>query len=255
MSILATAFIGPRPQSLWHSIRRVGAAIASGRCGDRDASLSADTIGRMEAEALEEFDDATLFQAHRDGSADALRVLIQRYRVELFGFLARYTGNPTLAEDAFQETFLQVHLAGHTFDATRRFRPWLYAIAVNKARDLHRRGKRHRMASLDAPIGVDGDTTAVTLIGGKGPPVSEGLDRAELADAVRRAVDSLPETHREILVLGYFQKMSYQQIAEILEIPLGTVKSRLHAAVARFAKRWETLSSTAPNYKNMDTRS
>ncbi len=203
-------------------------------------------MAAMAAEAkkdLEDMEDSTLLLAHQSGSEHALRVLIERYRNEIFGYLYRYTGNATLAEDAFQETFVQVHLAGHTFDPTRPFRPWLYAIATNKARDLHRRSKKHKMPSLDAPIGEDGDTSPAALIGDGGPSVESHLQRAELAGLVRDTVHTLPPLHREVLLLGYFQRMSYQQIADVLEIPLGTVKSRLHAAVARFSEIWMRTNS------------
>lgn len=187
---------------------------------------------------LEDMDDTTLLLAHQSGAEHALRVLIQRYRNEVYGYLFRYMGNAALAEDAFQETFVQIHLAGHTFDPTRPFRPWLFTIATNKARDLHRRTKKHRMPSLDAPMGEDGDATVATLIPDGSEAVESQVQKAEVAQRVRSVVDALPELHREILLLGYFQRMSYQQVAEVLNIPLGTVKSRLHAAVARFSEAW-----------------
>lgn len=195
----------------------------------------------MDAEALrelEDMEDSALLLAHQTGSEHALRILMGRYRNEIYGYLCRYTGNKAIAEDAFQETFLQVHLAGHTYDASRPFRPWLYAIATNKARDIHRRTKRHKLPSLDAPIGRDEDSTGASLLPDTSEGVSVDLERSETAARVRTIVDAMPALHREILILGYFQRMNYQQIADVLEIPLGTVKSRLHSAVARFSDSW-----------------
>ncbi len=183
--------------------------------------------------------DEALLEAHLAGDEDAFPALVRRYARELVPYLARVTGSRTTADDIFQEAFLQVHQSAHTFDLARRFKPWLYTIAVNKARDWHRRQSRRKAMSLDAPIGRDGDAGGVIdLLEGDGAPPTEGLERAELAARVRNAVDAMPHHLREIILLSYFQKMSYSQIAETLQIPLGTVKSRLHAAVAAFARSW-----------------
>ncbi len=152
--------------------------------------------------------------------------------------MVRFLGSRSAADDVFQETFLQVHVAADTFDAERRFRPWLFAIAANKARDHHRRNRRRSMPSLDVPVGA-GETAMVDLLADDGPAPDIAPGNFELQGAVKRVVDEMPNHYREILLLAYFQKMSYQQIAECLSIPLGTVKSRLHAAVANFAASWK----------------
>lgn len=187
--------------------------------------------------------DEALLEAHLAGDEEAFQTLVSRYVAELVPYLARVTGSRTTADDIFQEAFLQVHQSAHTFDLSRRFKPWLYTIAVNKARDWHRRASRRRALSLSAPIGSDGEGVGIVdLLQGGHPEPMEGLEQAELAEQVRQAVDGLPHHLREILLLSYFQKMSYSQIAETLQIPLGTVKSRLHAAVAAFAQAWGTES-------------
>ncbi len=187
--------------------------------------------------------DETLLQLHLGGDDRAFGVLVERYRNELHGFLARFLGSATAADDVFQDTFLQVHLSGATFDPTRTFKPWLFTIAANKARDFHRKRKRRAMTSLDAPIGSpdDGANLLDMLPSHESAPDS----RSELVDQqalVKRVVDGLPEHHREVILLGYFQRMSYKQVADILEVPLGTVKSRLHAAVALFSDHWERMN-------------
>lgn len=163
---------------------------------------------------------------------------MERHREDLVRFLARFLGSRAAADDVFQETFLQVHVAADTFDAERRFRPWLYAIAANKARDYHRRNKRRSAASLSAPVG-SGEATLIDLLAADGPTPEAPTASAELQETVKAVVDEMPGHYREILLLSYFQRMSYQQIAECLSIPLGTVKSRLHAAVANFAASWK----------------
>ncbi|MDH3584096.1 MAG: sigma-70 family RNA polymerase sigma factor, partial [Phycisphaerae bacterium] len=165
-----------------------------------------------------------------------------RYRHELLNFLTRFLGKRAVAEDIFQETFLQVHLSADTFDLDRRFKPWLFTIAANKGRDHMRRRARRPAAPLDAPIGgrgSDDGQSFVDILQDDLPLPGEAVEQAEQAERVQRTVDEMPEHLREILLLAYFQRFSYKQITEVLEIPLGTVKSRLHSAVGAFAKLWK----------------
>lgn len=183
--------------------------------------------------------DEELVVAHRTGDADALRQLIERHQGDLHGVLTRLVGSRAGADDVFQEAFLQVHLSADSFDAERRFKPWLYTIAANKGRDYLRRQRRRAAASLDAPVG-DGSAALVDLIAAAPDAPGPGsLEASDESAIVKGVVDDLPAHFREILLLAYFQKMSYAQISESLGIPLGTVKSRLHAAVASFAETWK----------------
>lgn len=183
--------------------------------------------------------DESLLRSHLEGDPAAFPMLLERYRNELHGFLTRFLASSAAADDVFQETFLQVHLSGATFDQTRNFKPWLFTIAANKARDFHRKRKRRTMASLDAPIGknLDGVNLLDMLKSDQAQP-DEHSETADQQALVKRVLDGLPDHHREVILLGYFQRMSYQQVADVLGIPLGTVKSRLHAAVALFSTHW-----------------
>ncbi len=189
--------------------------------------------------------DEQLFETYRRGDVGALRTLIGRYHDDLLRFLIRLTGDRQAAEDVFQEAFLQVHLSQDTFDATRRFKPWLFTIAANKGRDLMRRKVRRHEVDLSAPVsgetgdGGDGGQTFVDLMEVEIPAPGDPMLERERDELVQRAVDRLPPALKEILLLAYFQRLSYAQIADELEIPLGTVKSRLHAAVAAFARQWQ----------------
>ena len=186
--------------------------------------------------------DEQLIDRYRVGETQAFEALIQRYRQELFHFLIRFAGNRAAAEDVFQETFLQVHLSIETFDTSRRFKPWLFTIAANKARDYLRRMARHHAAPLSAPVGEADGQTFADFLEADLPQPGDAMEDAEMADRVRQAVEQMPDHLREILLLSYFQKFSYNQIAEVLGIPLGTVKSRLHAAVGTFAQKWKSLN-------------
>jgi RNA polymerase sigma-70 factor (ECF subfamily) len=183
--------------------------------------------------------DEDLLADYLDGEVAAFRALVERYHDPLLRFLIRLSGGRAAAEDVFQETFLQVHQSAATFDGSKRFKPWLFTIAANKGRDALRRRQRRPAMSLSAGIDADSERSFVDLLEIDVPDVSERMDQQELAAAVQRAIDRLTPRLKEVLLLAYFQKLGYQQIAEVLGIPLGTVKSRLHAAVASFAKAWQ----------------
>jgi RNA polymerase sigma-70 factor (ECF subfamily) len=189
---------------------------------------------------VKEKTDVELLREHLAGGSDAFEVLIRRYSDELFGFLCRFVGNAAAADDVIQEAFVQVHLAAESFDQSRAFRPWLYTIAANKARDhLRSRARRHEY-SLDAAGTDESGTTGAQTIDSGEASLSDEAERDEQSAAVRAVVDEMPDHLRLILVLGYFQQLPYAQIADVLEIPVGTVKSRLHAAVNQFGKVWRS---------------
>lgn len=192
----------------------------------------------------DELSDEQLIGRYRSGDADAFNTLIRRYRAELFHFLVRFTGNRAAAEDVFQEAFLQVHISADSFDTSRRFKPWLFTIAANKARDALRKKARRPAAPLDAPVGDASDPgrTFVDLLEADLPQPDERLSEAELGQRVQSCVSGLPDHLREILLLAYFEKMSYQEVSQALGIPLGTVKSRLHTAVGTFARAWKSVN-------------
>ncbi|HDZ20678.1 hypothetical protein LCGC14_0367590 [marine sediment metagenome] len=188
-----------------------------------------------------EVTDAQLLQRHLQGDSAAFGALIERYRQELYAFLARFVGDRHLAEDVFQEAFLQLHISAGSFDLTKRLKPWLFTIAANKARDALRKRSRRQMAPLDASVG-GGDEDAASygdLMPADIPAPQESLMNLELRQSVENIVRQMPDHLRIVLVLAYFSELPYKEIAEIVEAPLGTVKSRLHAAVKMFAEKWQ----------------
>ncbi len=200
----------------------------------------------MDASDLTARTDEELLTAHMDGDAGAFPELVERYRNDLLHFLIRFMGGRAAAEDVFQEAFLQVHISSESFDPSRRFKPWLFTIAANKGRDWHRKHSKRAMASLSMDVGEQGEGSRfVDLLDGDYELPDVGLLEGEQVQQVRQAVDHLPQHLREILLLSYFQRMSYLQIADSLDIPLGTVKSRLHSAVAAFARSWQETTGEA----------
>jgi RNA polymerase sigma-70 factor (ECF subfamily) len=192
--------------------------------------------------------DEMLLAAYRRGDRSSFAKLVERYHRELFHFLVRFLGDRAAAEDIFQETFLQVHQSADQFDPERRFRPWLFTIAANKARDLMRSQARRPTNPLQASInGSDEDSGQfIDLMSAASQLPGEPMERAELQQQVQKTVLNMPDHLREILLLSYFHQFPYKQISEILNIPLGTVKSRLHAAVAHFADRWRATHQNLP---------
>lgn len=190
---------------------------------------------------IEDSDELLLTRYSKTGDRTLFETLMRRYEREIYSYLRRYIGNAEQAEDAFQGTFVQVHLKCQQFDSSRRFRPWLYAIATNQAIDVQRRNKRHRMVSLDAPTSSDSAGRPTTwgekLVGDAVDP----LDRAsEHEDGrwVNEAVNSLGDSLERVVQLVYYQGMKYREAADVLGIPVGTVKSRLHAAVQKLSAMW-----------------
>jgi len=191
--------------------------------------------------------DEALMSAYQAGDAEAFEELVRRYLAEVHAFLARFVGDRTLAEDLCQETFLQVHLSAASFDASQRLRPWLFTIAANKARDRLRRAGRRPVQSLDGAIdaGEPDATRFVDLMVSDEATPPANVQAEEAREAVRRIIETMPPAYREVLLLSYFHNFSYEQIARIVEVPVGTVKSRLHAAVGHFAQRWKRRQADA----------
>lgn len=191
--------------------------------------------------------DEELLASHLTGEPGKFELLVERHSRELFHFLLRFAGNRALAEDVVQEAFLQVHISAASFDTSRRFKPWLFTIAANKARDMLRSRARRPEMPLDATLGASDDSqTFADLLADDADTPVQILGENEQREQVRRIVDQMPDNLREVLVLGYFHQFPYKEMAEILEIPLGTVKSRLHAAVNQFGRSWKAHLSRNP---------
>jgi RNA polymerase sigma-70 factor (ECF subfamily) len=194
-------------------------------------------------------DEELLLEYRMTGGSGVFETLVKRYERELYNYLRRFLNNQVLAEDAFQATFMQVHLKCHLFDSERKVRPWLYTVATNQAIDIQRRNRRHRLVSLDRPNRVQHNElgTLVDVLSGKEGEPANGLEQGERKEWIRQAVAALPEQLRSAVKLVYFRGMKYREAADELEVPVGTVKSRLHSAVKRLGKAWEESQPPANN--------
>jgi len=192
--------------------------------------------GTGATEDLTQLSDEILLSRYREaGRTEDFEALIHRYENELYRYLARYLGDRALAEDVFQNTFLQIHLKRGLYEEGRPVRPWIYSIATHQAVDALRKVGRHPTLSLDQRINsgeIDAGKLVDLLTDEEEGPLA-ALQGRERSEWVRESVARLPETLRQTLIMAYHQDLKYREIAEILKIPVGTVKSRLHAALAK----------------------
>ncbi len=175
------------------------------------------------------------------GQAEAFGALLRRYERELYGYLRRYLGDSELAEDVFQNTFLQLYVKSEQYEQGRPVRPWLYTIATHQAIDALRRNGRHQAVSLDQSLKElpDGEIRSLLeLVETRGPGPLDAAQGEERRERVRASVDQLPDFLRQVVILAYYQGLKYREIAHILGIPVGTVKSRLHAALVKLQEAW-----------------
>ncbi len=165
----------------------------------------------------EENENAIIASA-KQGDCDAFELLVMRYRVRLTDLIYRMYGDEILAEDAAQTAFIQAwrHLPG--FDAKGTFRSWLFKIGLNAALDHLRRDKRP-LVDIDAVVEMSQDRK-----------LEDAIVEQERWSNVQLAVAELPDASRSVLVLKEYQGLRYQEIADVLDIPLGTVMSRLNYA-------------------------
>ncbi len=168
-----------------------------------------------------------LVLAARRGDRTAGNELLERFRRPCFLLALQLLGNPDDALDVAQDSLLSFFTKLHRFEAERPVKPWLLAIVRNRSHDLMRRKKVRRAE----PLPADGEPFRPDLIDEDADPAAD-FEQRELKRQVWQALAALPASHREILVLRDYQDLSYSEIASVLQVPIGTVMSRLHRARA-----------------------
>jgi RNA polymerase sigma-70 factor (ECF subfamily) len=195
---------------------------------------------------LTQCSDEDLLTRFQRGQTEAFGILVARYEKELYGYLRRYLGDGSLAEDVFQNTFMQLCFKIKQYEPGRPVRPWLYTIATNQAIDSLRRQGRHQALSLDQfrEESANGDSRSLLdTLETRSPGPQDVVESQERRERIRASVNQLPDFLRQVLLLAYYQGLKYREIADILGIPVGTVKSRLHAALTKLQEIWNNLPS------------
>ena len=177
--------------------------------------------------------DRQLIDQARAGEPAACDALARRYRRAAYLLALQMLGNRDDAMDVTQDAMLRFFSTLNSFDAARRVQPWLFTIVRNQVRDLWRQRQRR-------PADAIGESDAlVGQLAAPQPSPEADLRRQELRQRVWRALATLPADKREIIVLRDFHDLSYSDIAEVLDIPIGTVMSRLHGARRQLRARLE----------------
>ena len=182
--------------------------------------------------SLNDYTDEQLIKAFQNGELKAYKILLSRFKNPLMNYIYNFVNDVQLAEDVLQETFLRLYKNKHYYKEIAKFSTWIYTIAGNLARTELRKNKRHRLFSINNFMGEDKDFELES--GGQSPEEKTYSDM--LQDEVKRAIQKLPDSFKDAVLLRDVQGLDYEEISEILETPLGTVKSRINRGRARLAK-------------------
>ena len=191
--------------------------------------------------ALESDPDARLLERCRNGDTEAFEALFRKYQTYVYNVSVGMLCNNEDAADITQETFLRIHRNLHRFRGESSFSTWLYRVAVNLCITELRRRQRSRFQFLEE-LQHDDDTPMH-----EEPVVSpaEAVEQEEDRQAVRDVLNTLPPDYRAIMVLRHFQQMAYDEIAEVLGLTLGQVKTRLFRARKLFKDRFLAQAETS----------
>jgi RNA polymerase sigma-70 factor (ECF subfamily) len=177
--------------------------------------------------------DEELVEACQAGEACAFDILVARWEDRIRGAAFRFLGSEEEARDVAQEAFLKAYRALDGFKREARFSSWLYQIATNLCRDRLRRRRTRATVSLEA-LEEAGPVMVETR-----PGAHERLLERDLAQAVRRAIHALPEEQREVVILKEYQELTFLEIAQALDVPVSTVKTRLYRGLGQLRLRLE----------------
>lgn len=169
--------------------------------------------------------DAELIAAVLKGQKELFGELVERYQGRLVNYLFRLLRDLAEAHDLAQDVFLKVYQALDRYDPRYKFSTWLFRVAQNAAIDQIRR-RRLRFTSLDRP-GPEGEEDRAWEFAGSEPSPYGDLRNRERGEAIQRAIDALPWEYRELIVLRHYGELSYEEIAGLKKMPLGTVKNKL----------------------------
>jgi len=188
-------------------------------------------------DSLSKADDRQLVARALKGDRKAFEMIVRKYQQPLASYLGRMTGEREAALDFTQEVFLKVYCSLASYRPAYKFSTWLFKIASNHLID-HWRKKKLPTVSIDQPIEAD-DDELLPQVPDPGPSVVRKFELAEVRARIERALATVPETLRELFVLRHVNEFSYEEIADIKGLPVGTVKNRVFQAKELLRKRME----------------
>ena len=208
------------------------AKLAMKRAMDMTASPE---VGLSVREQLRAADDSAVVTAHLAGEERAFSELVNRYQTRLLNFIYRTIGDRDRAEDLVQEVFIRVYRHLHRFDRSKKFSTWVYTIASNLAKNELRNRSRNPLVLFTTMQGSNEDEDRPLEFEDATTRPDDMYRKRHLRELVEDTVSKLPEHHRQVFVLRELEGKSYEEIAEITDCNLGTVKSRLNRARTAFA--------------------
>ncbi len=180
---------------------------------------------------LSQFSDAQLAQAFSAGQERALEVLINRHKDKIYTSVYMLVKDKYLAEDIFQDTFLKIikTIKSGRYDEQGKFLPWAIRVAHNLCMDHFRRSRQQIPVTL--PDGQD-----ISVLFGAGDMASDGIEKRQVHDSVRKLVERLPEEQREVIVLRIYADQSFKQISELTGVSINTALGRMRYALLNLRK-------------------
>jgi RNA polymerase sigma-70 factor (ECF subfamily) len=169
--------------------------------------------------------DAQIVQAVLEGDKDSYGLLIDALSGQIINYLARMTGNRYEAEELAQEAFIRAYCALHSYNSDYKFSTWLYKIATNLC--INHLKKRKRYVHVEDYRDEDGKSVWVISDPSPYANPAEVAERRDVQREVQEAIDGLPPAYRTVVILRHMHGLSYQEISEVTDLPIGTVKSRL----------------------------
>ena len=177
------------------------------------------------------FSDEKLILRFQEGDINAYNELVKRYKDRLLNFVFRYFNNLEQAEDVVQDTLIKLYTHANYYKNVAKFSTWIFTIAKNNALTELRKNKRKRTDSLYTDDGKFLD------IGSKEESLESRVQNEIAIDQLNKFLDEIPENFRMAVVLRDFQELSYEEISKILEIPIGTIKSRINRGRIQLAEK------------------
>lgn len=185
----------------------------------------------VDAHTLSQMTDEDLMEMFQGGHEKAFDLIVERYQNRIHNFIYRYTQNHMDCEDLVQETFLRVFRCRNSYERIAKFSTWLYTIAGNLVKSQYKKNKRMQMVSITGHDEHDQEYE-IDVVDTREKPDSE-VDNRLLVNYIEKALDRIPLEFKELIILRDIQNLTYEEIMQITDLPMGTVKSRINRGRVR----------------------